>query len=176
MVPNTSSMEFGLVEESSLVRQNSLLVERGRWQSVRMATTKHCLCWEYQYAFGGCSAMVWGCASYDCRFDLIVVRVNLNGQIYRQNILEARIVPHFDNHPLNKRPVFMDDSARPHRARVMTYYLRDKSITTFPWPAMRSPDLNPIEHIWDIIDLWVKERTSPVQTLNDLKKTLHQEC
>jgi aminoglycoside N3'-acetyltransferase len=28
MVPNTSSMEFGLVEESSLVRQNSLLVER----------------------------------------------------------------------------------------------------------------------------------------------------
>ena len=129
-----------------------------------------------KHAFGGCSVIVWGCASYDCRFDLIVVRVNLNGQIYRQNILEARVVPHFDNHPLNKRPVFMDDSARPHRARVMTYYLRDKSITTFPWPAMRSPDLNPIEHIWDIIDLRVKERTSPVQTLNDLKKTLHQEC
>jgi hypothetical protein len=34
MVPNTSSMEFGLVEESSLVRQNSLPVARGRWQSV----------------------------------------------------------------------------------------------------------------------------------------------
>jgi hypothetical protein len=40
----------------------------------------------------------------------------------------------------------MDDSARPHRARVMTYYLRDESITTLPWPAMRSPDLIPIEH------------------------------
>ena len=45
MVSNTSSMEFGLVEESSLVRQNLLLVARGRWQSMCIVTTKHCLCW-----------------------------------------------------------------------------------------------------------------------------------
>ena len=69
----------------------------------------------------------------------------------------------------------MDESARTHRARVMAYCLRDQSITTLPWPARRSPDLNPIEDIWDIIGLRVKERTSPVQTLNDLKQTLHQE-
>ena len=75
------------------------------------------------------------------RIDLITVRVNLKGQIYRQNILEASAVPHVDNHPVNTRPVFMDDSARPH---VMTDYLRDESITTLPWPA-RSPDLNPID-------------------------------
>ena len=43
--------------------------------------------------FGGGSVMVWGCASYECRHDLITVRVNLNGQIYRQNILEASVVP-----------------------------------------------------------------------------------
>ena len=51
--------------------------------------------------------------SYDCKLDLITVRGNLNEQIYRQNILEASVVPHFDNHPLNTRPVFMDDNARP---------------------------------------------------------------
>ena len=44
MVPNKSSMEFGLIEESSLVRRKSLLVARDRWQSTRMATTEHCLC------------------------------------------------------------------------------------------------------------------------------------
>ena len=120
-------------------------------------------------------AQSW-CGNVHCmtRLDLITVRVNLNGQIYRQNILEASVVPHFDNLPLNTRPVFMDDSARPHRDRVITDYLRDESITILPWPG-RSPDLNPIEHIWDIIGLRVKERTSPVQTLNDLKQTLHQE-
>jgi hypothetical protein len=34
-------------------------------------------------------------------------------------------VSHFDKHPLNTRPVFMDDNARPHRARVATDYLTE---------------------------------------------------
>jgi transposase len=120
------------------------------------------------------SVMVWGYASCDCKLDLITVRDNHNGQIYRQSIREASVVPHFDNHHLNTRPVFMDDNARPHRSRVVTDYLRDQSITTLPWPV-RSPDLTPIEYIWDIIGRRVKERTPPVQTLNDLEQTLHQE-
>lgn len=123
--------------------------------------------------FGGGSVMVWGCVSYDCKVDLITVRGNLNVQSYRQNIPEASIVPHFDNH-LNTRPVFMDDNAKPHRARVVTDYLCDESIPTLPWPA-RSPDLNPIEHIWDIIGRRVHERIPSVQTLNELEQVLHQE-
>jgi hypothetical protein len=66
----------------------------------------------------------------------ITVRGNLNGQIYLQNILEASVVPPFDNHPLNTRPVFMDSNARPHGARVVTDYLCNESITTLP--VMRS--------------------------------------
>ena len=86
--------------------------------------------------------MVWNVCHMNCKLDLITVRGNLNGQSYRQNIIETSTVPHFDNHPLNTRSVFMDDNARPHRARVVTDYLRDESITTLPWPA-RSPDLKP---------------------------------
>ena len=63
--------------------------------------------------FRGGSVMVWGCVSYDCKLDLITVRGTFNGQIYRQNILDVSIVPHFDNHPLNTRPVLMDDNAKP---------------------------------------------------------------
>jgi len=108
------------------------------------------------------------------KLDLITIIGNLDGQIYRQNIFEASAVAHFDNHPLNTRPVFMDGNAIPHRARVVTDYLGDESITSLQWPA-RSPDLNPIEHIWDIICRRVKEGTPPFQTLNDLEQTLHQE-
>ena len=68
----------------------------------------------------------------------------------------------------------MDDNVISHRARVVTDYLRDESITTFPWSG-RSPDLNPIEHIWYNIGRRVRERTPPVQTLNELMQTLHQE-
>ena len=118
--------------------------------------------------------MLWGCVSCTSKLDLITVRGNLNGQIYRQNILEASVVPHFDNHPLNRTPLFMDDNARPHIARVVTDYLHYESITSLPWPA-RSPNLNPIEHVWDIIGRRVRERTPPIQTLNELEQTLHQE-
>jgi hypothetical protein len=45
------------------------------------------------------------------------------------------VVPHFDNHPLNTRSVFMNDNARLHRARIVRDYLRDESITILPWPA-----------------------------------------
>ena len=63
--------------------------------------------------FGGGSVMVLGCVSYYCEPDPIKVRGSLNGQIYRQNILKASVVPHFDNHPLNTMSVFMDDNATP---------------------------------------------------------------
>ena len=76
--------------------------------------------------------MVWGCVSCISKLDLITVRGKLNGQIYWKNIIEASVVPHFDNHPLNTRAVFMDDNARPHRARVMTDYLHFESITPLP--------------------------------------------
>ncbi|GFW03562.1 transposable element Tcb2 transposase [Trichonephila clavipes] len=44
--------------------------------------------------------------------------------------------------------IFQQDNARPHTARVSQDCLR--TVTTLPWPA-RSPDLSPIEHIWDYL-------------------------
>ena len=46
--------------------------------------------------------------------------------------------------------VFMDDNARPHRARVADQFLEENGIGRMEWPA-RSPDCNPIENLWDNI-------------------------
>lgn len=96
------------------------------------------------------------------------------GQRYQNLILDGAVVPHFDNHALATRPVFMDDNARPHRARAVVQHLQHNAIETLPWPA-RSPDLNPIEHLWDILGRRVRARDPPVQNLQELTHALHDE-
>lgn len=125
-------------------------------------------------AFGGGSVMIWGCVSYDCKLDLMTVQGTLNGQQYQNTILNRAVVPHFDNHTLASRPIFMDDNARPHRSRAVIGFLQNNAIDTLPWPA-KSPDLNPIEHLWDHLGRQVRARDPPVQNLQELTAALHEE-
>ncbi|GBN90642.1 hypothetical protein AVEN_250107-1 [Araneus ventricosus] len=46
--------------------------------------------------------------------------------------------------------IFMDDNARPHRARLVRSYVESETIPQMAWPA-RSSELNPIEHVSDIL-------------------------
>jgi hypothetical protein len=56
---------------------------------------------------------------------------NLTGQKYRDNVLTPRVVPHFDNHALADRQMFMDDNARPHRARIVQHLLQQRLFRQF---------------------------------------------
>ena len=61
----------------------------------------------------------------------------------------------------------MDDNARPHWARVVTEYLECEGIERMNWPA-RSPDINPIEHVWDILQRRISARLAEPQTRENL--------
>ena len=114
---------------------------------------------------------LWGCFSFDCKLDLYVLDGNLTGQNYRDNVLAPRVVPYFDNHALADRPMFMDDNARPHRARIVQPFIQQEAVQTIPWPAM-SPDMNPIEHVWDFIGRKINQRNPKCQNIDELRTDL----
>jgi transposase len=88
--------------------------------------------------------------------------------------LQTVVVPHFDNHPLATRTVYMDDNTMLHRSRAVTAYLQSEAVTSVPWPAM-CPDLNPIEHIWNMLGHRILAREPPVQNIRQLEAALHRE-
>ncbi|KAI3376769.1 hypothetical protein L3Q82_000371 [Scortum barcoo] len=63
--------------------------------------------------------------------------------------------------------LLMQDNARPHVAGVCQQFLQDEGIDAMDWPA-RSPDLNPIEHIWDIMSRSIHQRHVAPQTVQEL--------
>ena len=107
--------------------------------------------------------------------DLCVLDGNLTGLKYRDNVLAPRVVPYFDNHALADRSMFMDDNARPHRARIVQpFCLQQEAVQTIPWPAM-SPDMNPIEHVWDFIGRKINQHNPKYQNIDELRTAILQE-
>lgn len=96
--------------------------------------------------FGGGSVMVWGAFSFNHRTPLYVIDGNLNGNRYLQEIIQPLVMPALQR--IGAAAMFQDDNARPHRARVVTDFLRQHDVNRIDWPPY-SPDLNPIEHAWD---------------------------
>jgi transposase len=84
--------------------------------------------------------MVWGGITAHGRTPLVVVARNLTGRCYRD------VIPFIQAQANNV--TFQQDNARPHVARVVRDYLTQQNVDLLPWPAV-SPDLSPIEHVWD---------------------------
>nr|CAH7725867.1 unnamed protein product [Callosobruchus chinensis] len=61
----------------------------------------------------------------------------------------------------------MDDNARPHRTRAVQQALENGNIVRLEWPAM-SPNMNPIEHVWDYVSRAIFNRNNPPRSTQEL--------
>ncbi|UYV68373.1 hypothetical protein LAZ67_5004125 [Cordylochernes scorpioides] len=89
--------------------------------------------------------MVWGAIAYDSRSPLLRIQGTMTAQRYVDDVLRPVTLPYLQG-VLNA--LYQQDNARPHTARISQQALQD--VQMLPWPPY-SPDLSPIEPVWDII-------------------------
>ena len=70
--------------------------------------------------------------------------------------------------------VYQDDNARHDRARVVNNFLQQSGVYRMEWPAC-SPDLNPIENLWDELDRKVRSNNPPPRDAQYLFQMLQAE-
>ncbi|KAK3104398.1 hypothetical protein FSP39_001145 [Pinctada imbricata] len=117
--------------------------------------------------------MVWGGICIQGRTELVVVNGgSVNAARYINDILHPVVRPFAG--AIGHDFILMHDNARPHTARITRQYLDRETIEVMEWPA-RSPDLNPIEHVWDLISRRIAGRNTAPQTIQQLTQALLQE-
>ena len=114
--------------------------------------------------------MVWGDIMGRRKTNIIVVQSNLSAQGYINQILQPEAVPFLQRHG---PAILMHDNARRHVARICRQFLNRNNVNVLPWPAV-SPDMNPIERIWDYLGKKVRARGNE-HNLRDPEKALIQE-
>nr|CAH7753053.1 unnamed protein product [Callosobruchus chinensis] len=101
--------------------------------------------------------------SDESRFGLIPG--TMTGAYYLQNIINAIVQPL--RNEIGDQLIFMDDNARPHRTRAVQQALENGNIARWEWSAM-SPDMNPIEHVWDYVSRAILNRNNPPRSTQEL--------
>ena len=121
-------------------------------------------------AHGGGGVMVWAGVCYGRRTQVHFIDGIVNAQRYRDEILRPIVVPFIHDHHL----MLQHDNARPHVARICTQFLEAENIPVLAWPAY-SPDMSPIEHVWDALDRRIRQRVPVPANIQQLRTAIEEE-
>ncbi|GFX10929.1 transposable element Tcb1 transposase [Trichonephila clavipes] len=125
-----------------------------------------------RHRYGGAGWLVWGGIILGFGTYLDVQSVTMTGHICRDVILEQHV--RLFRRAMGAEFLFMDDNTRLHRVNIVDESLQSEDINRMDWPAY-SPDLNPIEHVWDMLGRRIGARQPPPTCLPELRRALLDE-
>lgn len=120
---------------------------------------------------GGAGVMVWGCMSAAGVGELVFIDEVMDKNIYL-NILKDNLHKSAQKLGIESDYFFQQDNDPKHTAEIGRLWILYNTPHTLKTPP-QSPDINPIEHLWDHLDRRIREHH--ITSKNMLKEKLMEE-
>lgn len=109
------------------------------------------------------SVFLWGCFSWNGVGPLHPINDTMDRFVYR-DIMQNVMLPYAEwEMPL--RFIFQQDNDPKHSSRIVQEWFQENNVRVLQWPA-QSPDLNPIENLWEEVERRIRTQMFPnIQSL-----------